>query len=154
MFRIMLATDGSPRALKAARYTADLCAALREPAVTILFVKELSVSMFAVPGVGTPDEMVFPSGPLDWTKVQDSLEAAAQKALADTNKAFEGVDAPITLMKEIGKPADVICATAEKEGFDLIVIGSRGLGEIRGLVLGSVSNHVVHRAKVPVLVVH
>jgi len=46
-----------------------------------------------------------------------------------------------------------IVAEAEDEDFDLIVMGSRGLGGIKEYILGSVSNQVVHEAKSPVLVV-
>jgi nucleotide-binding universal stress UspA family protein len=47
----------------------------------------------------------------------------------------------------------MIVAEAEDEDFDLIVMGSRGLGGIKEYILGSVSNQVVHEAKSPVLVV-
>lgn len=43
-----------------------------------------------------------------------------------------------------GAPADKIVAVAEKENADLIVMGCRGLGNIAGLVMGSVSNKVNH----------
>ncbi len=54
---------------------------------------------------------------------------------------------------EIGSPTLVIPEFAEKHNYNLIIIGSRGLGIIKGLLMGSVSSHVVNYAKCPVLVV-
>ena len=42
---------------------------------------------------------------------------------------------------------------AEKYNFDMIVMGSRGMGSAKGVFLGSTSNHVLHKSKIPVLVV-
>lgn len=53
-----------------------------------------------------------------------------------------------------GPPADAIMRVAETEHYDLIVVGSRGQGQLRGLLLGSVSSAVAQRAPCPVLVVH
>lgn len=47
---------------------------------------------------------------------------------------------------ESGRPADVIIALAERTQADMIVIGSRGLSGLQGLVMGSVSRRVVERA--------
>ncbi|HET6516835.1 MAG TPA: universal stress protein [Nitrosopumilaceae archaeon] len=52
-----------------------------------------------------------------------------------------------------GSPIMEITDMASKKKFDLIVIGSRGLGGVKEVFLGSVAHGVVHRAKVPVLVV-
>lgn len=52
-----------------------------------------------------------------------------------------------------GDPASNITGYAHREGFDLIIIGSRGLGRFKEMVLGSVSNKVLHHAKCGVLVV-
>lgn len=46
-----------------------------------------------------------------------------------------------------------IVDVAEKKNFDLIVIGSRGMGAIKEFFLGSTSNYVVHKSKKPVLIV-
>jgi nucleotide-binding universal stress UspA family protein len=46
-----------------------------------------------------------------------------------------------------------IVEVAEKQNFDLIVIGSRGMGSAKELFLGSTSNYVLHKSKKPVLVV-
>ncbi len=52
-----------------------------------------------------------------------------------------------------GLPADVILEQARECSNDLIVMGSRGLGQTEGFLLGSVSDQVVHNATCPVLVV-
>ena len=52
-----------------------------------------------------------------------------------------------------GHPAQQIVRYAEASGADLIVVGSRGLSDLPGLLLGSVSHKVIHLAAVPVLVV-
>ena len=54
---------------------------------------------------------------------------------------------------EPGDPRMVILEFAEHNGCDFIVVGSRGLGTVAGLLMGSVSGYVIHKAKCPVLVV-
>ncbi|XP_076814281.1 universal stress protein YxiE-like [Clavelina lepadiformis] len=50
------------------------------------------------------------------------------------------------------KPGETILAVADQEGCEMIVMGSRGLGTIRRTLLGSVSDYVIHHAKIPVIV--
>jgi len=52
-----------------------------------------------------------------------------------------------------GSPIEEIVSLSKNKKFDLIVIGSRGYSGIKEVFLGSVANGVVHRSKVPVLVV-
>lgn len=52
-----------------------------------------------------------------------------------------------------GNPAKEILSAANNNGVDMIVVGSRGLGGIKGMLLGSVSNAVVQNSKIPVMVV-
>jgi nucleotide-binding universal stress UspA family protein len=52
-----------------------------------------------------------------------------------------------------GPAAEAILRVAQLEGCDLIVMGSRGLGVMQGLLLGSVSYRVLHHATIPVLIV-
>jgi len=53
----------------------------------------------------------------------------------------------------VGSPADQILCRAEASDADLIVVGRRGIGGVKRLLMGSVSEGVVHRARCPVLVV-
>jgi nucleotide-binding universal stress UspA family protein len=52
-----------------------------------------------------------------------------------------------------GYASEEILKCAEEGHHDLIVMGSRGMGLVRGLVLGSVSSRVVNQAEIPVLIV-
>lgn len=70
---------------------------------------------------------------------QDLLEDARQGAL---RQGVESVETRI----ETGDPAEVILGVAKAEKADLIVIGSRGLSDLQGLVFGSTSRKVAHRA--------
>ena len=54
---------------------------------------------------------------------------------------------------EVGTPAEVIVETAQDGEFDLIVMGSRGFGTLKSLIMGSVSQYVLQHAHCPVLVV-
>ena len=97
--------------------------------------------------IGSPPEWI--DNYIDRVKENDEnmLSEAVNhaKTIAPDNK--------ITSKLLIGKPGNAIINEAEKGRFDLIVIGSRGLGGLRELVLGSVSHQVVNQSKIPVLVV-
>ena len=54
---------------------------------------------------------------------------------------------------ETGSPAAVILEFEDKLNADLIVMGSRGLGVVKGILLGSVSQYIIERSKCPVLVI-
>jgi len=52
-----------------------------------------------------------------------------------------------------GEPVSEILALAEERHFDLIVMGTRGLGALADAVMGSTARRVIRRAKIPVLVI-
>ncbi|MFQ5475503.1 MAG: universal stress protein [Nitrosopumilus sp.] len=54
---------------------------------------------------------------------------------------------------EYGEEGRTIVSFAQKNNFDLIVIGSRGMGALGKLFLGSTSNYVIHSSKIPVLII-
>jgi nucleotide-binding universal stress UspA family protein len=82
----------------------------------------------------------------------DQVRAQREGALDELARSARrrGVDAQFLIWE--GDPGDGVIEAAEAEGADLIVIGSRALGPIGRLLLGSVSSHVLAHARCPVLV--
>jgi nucleotide-binding universal stress UspA family protein len=60
--------------------------------------------------------------------------------------------AEVDQVAEVGDPARRIVEHADKNGIDMIVIGSHGLGDAAGLLMGSVSHKVTHLAKCPCVI--
>ena len=89
------------------------------------------------------------SGGVDVDEFRKLAQAALDRTLAGAGVAAVRRDGDAVLLE--GQPADVLCAEAEDA--DLLVVGSRGLGGFRGLLLGSVSQQCVHHAPCPVVVV-
>jgi nucleotide-binding universal stress UspA family protein len=86
-------------------------------------------------------------------EVEDASRERAQKLAADGAELAraQGFDAE-PAVKE-GPPAGAIIEAAEERSAKLIVIGSRGYGGLKGSMMGSVSNQVIHHAPCPVLVI-
>ena len=97
--------------------------------------------------------MVFT--PTSTTKYLEELEAFHRKILVEAVEKAKKLKAKIKVSKEllIGRAADKIVETANEGDFDLIVMGSRGLGRVKEFFLGSVSDRVADEAKCPVLIV-
>src|SRR5690625_1683406 len=91
-----------------------------------------------------------------YKNITNEIIESAEKQLEEINQEFNEVGKEITtkiFMSEKNKnPGENICNYAEQNDISLIVIGSRGLGNLKGLFLGSVSNEIVQKANVPVLV--
>jgi len=74
------------------------------------------------------------------------------QSLLDGRKAiFDSAGLMTETRLEMGAPREVICRIADEEHFDLVILGRRGMGEIRDVLFGSVSNYVLHHVRCPVL---
>ena len=84
--------------------------------------------------------------------ILDSVTKAGNVIL---DRAMEMVPAGVEKesFSDTGSPAVVVLDFAESNNIDLIVMGSRGLGIVKGVLLGSVSQYVVEQSKCPVMVV-
>jgi nucleotide-binding universal stress UspA family protein len=143
MMRILVATDGSSHAIAAAKLTAHLVRELREAEVVLVNVGHIPTIAMGGPGEGY----------VDLGALEEGLRQAGQVILENTVAALAGIDARVSRVYRQGDPAGEIIKAAQEHKADLIIMGSRGLGQIGGLILGSVSERVLHAAHGPVLIV-
>ncbi|MDH5795060.1 MAG: universal stress protein [Candidatus Bathyarchaeota archaeon] len=148
--KILVALDGSESADRALDFALDL--AEKYSANMVL----LSVVPFAtVPLVPSPPASMQPATPIAVETYSKALREKHEEMLSEAVKKAKKVKPSLNVTTQLveGRPSDRIIETAEKGDFDLIVIGSRGLGGIKKLFLGSVSDRVADEAKCPVLIV-
>ena len=142
--KILLASDGSDYAVRAAQATAEIAKALGA-SVTVIHVFSMPVMQIAVPG--------SPGVEMDPASVSAYMDEVHDSVSRRTGKVLEEAGLQYDVLTEVGHPAEVIVRVAEDDGYDLIVIGSRGLTAIKSFLLGSVSDRVSHHAHCPVLIV-
>lgn len=91
------------------------------------------------------------------TSDEDTREAAAraagEHALRPAEALLRAAGIGFTSEIAVGEPAQTLLALAEREGCDLVVIGSHGTGGLRKALLGSVSERLLRDARLPVTVV-
>lgn len=86
-------------------------------------------------------------------ELRDEMKIEAQKVFDQYVPALKAKNIKYKTRIESGRPFDAICTAAKEEGCDLICLGSRGLSEVEGMLLGSVSSAILSHCNVPVLVV-
>ena len=139
MKKVLVPFDGSEhsqRALKQAIYLAEHC----QSQLALLYVVNPASKVSAF-------EQVSLSGCIP-DKIKESGLAILHTAV---KQVPPGLD-PQTFL-EMGEPGDVIVDFCQENNHDLIVMGSRGRGALKQLLLGSVSSYVLYYAPCPVLIV-
>lgn len=86
-------------------------------------------------------------------KTDEELDALGKELLEDSIKIFDDFEGQVRVKLRTGDPADGIIKQTEKEKYDLVIMGSRGLGTFSRAMLGSVSNKVLNHVKSNVLIV-
>jgi nucleotide-binding universal stress UspA family protein len=153
MARVLIATDGSDRAIGAARTAMSLLAPGSD--VTVLSVVDVRAEV-AVGGTGLlgAEPLAMPmADPTVAAELDEALTEGARDAVQRTVAALgaDGVQPQVVVAH--GDPATEIVGVADDGDYDLVVVGSHGAGFLKRVLVGSVSNHVVHHATCPVLVV-
>lgn len=150
---LLLATDGSEPSLEAARLVRDLLNPAALAHVTILAVVP---PLEMVPFYGTTIGYgMYGGGALSQETYDEATASAEQTAREALNRTKEELNTSqsVDITVRRGSPADEIVRCATEIGAGLIVMGSRGWGEMHAVLLGSVSERVLHTAQCPVLIV-
>jgi nucleotide-binding universal stress UspA family protein len=140
MKRVLVAVDGSEASLAAARMGAEV-AQKYGAKVTLVHV---------VPKLMLPPDVYG----LTIAEVEKEHRAYADALLEKTARALAPAGVEITCTVRYGAPAEAIAEEAAATEVGMVVIGSRGLGAVARVFLGSVSDRLVHISPKPVLIVH
>jgi nucleotide-binding universal stress UspA family protein len=133
--KIVVALDGSDGSRQAGSVAAQLA-------------KQSKASVIAV----HVDQHNIGKGGGDLQVGQEEIKQEIERWAEELSSA--GVDASVEIKDEmLGGPAHVIAEVAEQAGADLIVAGTRGHSPVAGLLLGSVTQRLLHLAPCPVLAV-
>jgi len=144
--KILVPTDGSKTAQKAARYGVDLAKQLNSSVIILSVIDQRSYIGQTVPAAQTAMHVIEP--------IEDYLQEAAEGYAGEIKKLCDknGVQSKTVITK--GHPVEGIVKEAKKSKADLIVMGSHGRSALAAAVLGSVAYGVIHKdTKIPVLLV-
>ncbi len=141
---LVLATDGSDGAMRALAFAVPLAAA---------FEAELRL-VTVIPSMGLSRKDLREFSRAENVSLGDVLEGTAERILASAKSRASELGAHrLRTEAQTGDPAEMILGLAEREGVIGIVVGKRGWGPLRGMLLGSVSQKLVSLAACPVIVV-
>jgi len=140
--RILVGLDGSDYSLKALDLAIDLAKKYQSRLVLV------HVVMRQIYAINPPE-----AGVLAGTAIVRELEEDGKAILAKGEGSVKVQGVPVETRLRQGVPAEELLRAAADEKADLIVLGSRGLSQVKAFFLGSVSDKVSHHAKCPTLIV-
>jgi len=139
MFKnIVLAFDGSEYSHKALRCAKSLA-------------ERFEANLWLVHVFSNPSDLL---GYTDYEKLFAKRKSAAQAVLDDARQKLGSTSFTVQDELREGSESESILKVAKNREADLIVMGTRGLGAVKGFLVGSVSRKVIHYASCPVMVVH
>src|SRR6516164_8977443 len=128
--------DGSPASLRALDFAIEMMGQHSDTSFVLLNVQNISAMDLAGAAMGS-----------DW---QEAASQASDRALKEAVGKAQAAGIECKSIVRTGQTAEAIAQAAHDEGVGHIVMGTRGLGSIQGLLLGSVAMKVIHLAQVPI----
>lgn|SRR5699024_102683 len=134
--KIMVAADGSDHSVQAAEYARELA---------VKFGGSVDV-VYVVNGENARADALHHNDPFE-------IEKARKEKISQVRAEFEEAQFDYELHILHGDPGPTLVEFVETEGYDCVVLGSRGLNKLQKFLLGSVSHKVAKRVNCPVLIV-
>lgn len=149
--KFLIAIDGSQVSQKAVEKALSLAVPTQAQVVLLTVVEPIS---------SYAPQLMMPTG--DWVgwqgttpdiEMEKTIMAAGRSLLEKNESICQAAGIECQTRLEIGSPRDTICLIAAQEGADFLVMGSRGLGNVERMMLGSVSDYVAHHSPCPIIIV-
>lgn len=134
---ILLAADGSDNSIRAANEAIKIASLADNCLIEVVVAVDFSKAK---------NEVIHANG-------KEELELARRKKLLPIEEKLKVNDLSYKIKILHGEPGPTIVDYANKEKFDLVIVGSRGLNSLQEMVLGSVSHKIAKRVQCPVLIV-
>lgn len=141
--KILACTDGSERSMKALEQAAVIGKGCGVNKITVIYIYDEIGSV--------PLDLILPASITGeqieaHKKIIEEIKEDKKSILTEAKKFLKERKIDADVIFEVGHPSSIIVKVAKEGNFDLIVIGSRGLGGLKKAFLGSVSNSVIQEA--------
>ena len=144
--KILVPSDGSKTAQRAAGYAVDLAKQLKAEVIALSIIDKRSLISQTVPAKETVKNVIEPIG--------DYLRDAAEEYVGAIKKRCDKDGVMSKTVITAGHPVEGILKEAARAKADLIIMGSHGKSALAAAVIGSVTYGVIHKdTKIPVLIV-
>lgn len=151
--KILVPIDGSEHSLKAIEAAVQIAKKFHGK-ISLIHVYSVSVTPLMMPEPSTFTPPAAPiMAPVEISKITEGAREAGKRILSDGEDKVKAEKVPVDTLMNEGHTVQEIIRTAKEGKYDLIVIGARGISHVRELLLGSVTDGVIHHAVCPVLVV-
>lgn len=136
--QLLVPVDGSASSLNALQYAAEMLKGRPQGMVHLVNIQPLILPLGEYP---------------DFDTLEKAQRHYAHGIIKQARQALAGADIAVATHIEIGPVAEGIVQYAQAHKIDQIVMGTRGMGALGNLVLGSVASRIVHLANLPVTLV-
>jgi len=151
--KILVPIDGSEHSAKALDAAAQIAEKF-SGTITLIHVYSVSVQPVMMPEPSSSGSLGMPI--LTGTEVTKIIEAAQKvgnRILDDGEQRIKSDKVQVKKILLEGHAVQEIVRIATEDDYDLIVIGARGVSHMREILLGSVTDGVIHHVRCPVLVI-
>ena len=151
--KILVPLDGSEHSAKALEKAIQIAKKF-EAKITLVHVYSVYVQPILLPEPTTVGVSTVPLlTAAEVSKVAETARRAGNRILADGEQRAKSEKVQVEKMLVEGHAVQEIVRVAKEGNFDLVIVGARGLSKIKQMLLGSVSDGVIHHVTCPVLLV-